>query len=340
MNTYGVRKEVIVACLGFRGEMLNYVGERLASDNEVEFCSRIKSIYNAFGCTVDDISSDDFFSYDMFSLTGLKDELLNKYLFPTYDNLCFRKNRVNLNRVITTMSPIWSAVRGSRDLVLLLEHRNDNPVFDEVLFALIMSGAWMFGDFLKMCGDVDILRDRIYESDCGEIYTYERFNGYPRIPCKADSSSLNKLIIKSFIGAICAETSVDEVVKYDKCFPEIWYLMKLRREKLNFEDIMLHGVDNPDWDMCYSKRLSCKPACNLLEASLRVENTNFRRLLQLLSLKDVTRMKVGIRHGDEYDKGIIDTKLMSWCYIPDGGLLSEMKVSEIRDGRETRVTLK
>lgn len=51
-------------------------------------------------------------------------------------------------------------------------------------------------------------------------------------------------------------------------------------------------------------------------------------------------MKVGIRHGDEYDKGIIDTKLLSWCYIADGGLLSEMKVSEIRDGRETRVTLK
>lgn len=337
MNTYGVRKEVIVACLGFRGEMINYVGDKLASNNEVEFCAKINSIYKAFGYTVDDISSEDFFSYDVFSLTGLKDELLNKYLFPTYDGLCFRKNRVNLNRVITTMSPVWNAVRGSRDLALLLEHRNDNPVFDEVLFALIMSGAWMFGDFLKMCGDVDIIRDRIYESDCGEIYTYERFNGYPRIPCKADSSSLNKLIIKSFIGAVCAEISVDEVVKYDKCFPEIWYLMKIRREKLDFEGIMLHGAE---WGRRYSDRLSCKPACNLLEASHRVENPNFRWLLQLLSLKDVTRTKVGIRHCDEYDKGTIDTKLMSWCYIPDGGLLSEMKVSEIRDGRETMVTLK
>lgn len=337
MNTYGVRKEVIVSCLGFRGEMINYVGDKLASNNEAEFCSKINSIYKAFGYTVDDISASDFFSYDVFSLTGLKDDLLNKYLFPTYDGLCFRKNRVNLNRVITTMSPVWSAVRGSRDLAILLEHRNDNPVFDEVLFALIMSGAWMFGDFLKMCGDVDIIRDRVYESDYGEIYTYERFNGYPRIPCTVDSSSLNKLIIKSFLGAVCTETSVDEVVKYDKCFPEIWYLMKLRREKLNFEDIMLHGAE---WGRRYSDRLSCKPACNLLEASNRVENPNFRRLLQLLSLKDVTRTKVGIRHGDEYDKGIIDTKLMSWCYIADGGLLSEMKVSEIRDGRETRVTLK
>lgn len=338
MNTYGVSSEVLVACLGFRQELANYFLSGDPRSYEEDFLKKVGNIYNAFGCSASDISFDDLVVCVIDP--AFHNEKESEYLFPVFDELQYGKGRVNTKRVFATMEPIWKVVRGSKDLALLLKHRRENQVFDDVLFSLIMSGAWMFGDFLKMCGDVDIIRDRVYESDCGEIYTYERFNGYPRIPCKADSSSLNKLIIKSFMGAICAETSVDEVVKYDKCFPEIWYLMKLRREKLDFKDIMLHGVDSQEWDMRYSKRLSCKPACNLLEAPLRVENTNFRWLLQLLSLKDVTRMKVGIRHGDEYDKGIIDTKLMSWCYIADGGLLSEMTVSEIRDGRETRVTLK
>ena len=338
MNTYGVSSEVLVACLGFRQELANYFLSGDPRSYEEDFLKKVGHIYNAFGCSASDVSFNDLVV--CVNDPVFRNEKVSEYLFPVFDELQYGKGRINTKRVFTTMEPIWKVVRGSKDLALLLKHRRENPVFDDVLFSLIMSGARKFGDYLKMCGDVDILRDRIYESDCGEIYTYERFNGYPRIPCKADSSSLNKLIIKSFIGAICAEISVDEVVKYDKCFPEIWYLMKLRREKLNFEDIMLHSVDNQEWDIRYSKRLSCKPACNLLEASLRVENTNFRWLLQLLSLKDVTRMKVGIRHGDEYDKGIIDTKLLSWCYTADGGLLSEMKVSEIRDGRETRVTLK
>ena len=338
MNTYGVSSEVLVACLGFRQELANYFLSGDPRSYEEDFLKKVGNIYNAFGCSASDVSFDDLVVCAIDP--AFHNEKESEYLFPVFDELQYGKGRVNTKRVFATMEPIWKVVRGSKDLALLLKHRRENQVFDDVLFSLIMSGAWMFGDFLKMCGDVDIIRDRVYESDCGEIYTYERFNGYPRIPCKADSSSLNKLIIKSFMGAICAETSVDEVVKYDKCFTGIWYLMKLRREKLDFKDIMLHGVDSQEWDMRYSKRLSCKPACNLLEASLRVENTNFRWLLQLLSLKDVTRMKVGIRHGDEYDKGIIDTKLMSWCYIADGGLLSEMTVSEIRDGRETRVTLK
>ena len=335
MNTYGVSSEVLVACLGFRQEMANYFLSGDPRSYEEDFLKRVGHIYNAFGCSASDVSFNDLVV--CVDDPVFRNEKVSEYLFPVFDELQYGKGRINTKRVFTTMEPIWKVVRGSKDLALLLKHRRENSVFDDVLFSLIMSGAWMFGDFLKMCGDIDILRDRIYESDYGEIYNYERFNGYPRIPCKADSSSLNKLIIKSFIGAVCAETSVDEVVKYDKCFSGIWYLMKLRREKLDFEGIMLHGAE---WGRRYSDRLSCKPACNLLEASHRVENPNFRWLLQLLSLKDVTRMKVGIRHCDEYDKGTIDTKLMSWCYIADGGLLREMTVSEIRDGRETRVTLK
>ena len=158
METFGVSKDVIISCLGFRSEMANYLGSRPVDEYSEEFCSKVSNIYKAFGCSGIDIHANDF----VCRTYRYKGAIQNNFMFPIYDGIRTSGKGKGVERVFNVMYPIWDTVRDSMDLSLLLKYREDNPIFDEILFVLIIIGAWKFGDFIKMCNDFFILTDRFY----------------------------------------------------------------------------------------------------------------------------------------------------------------------------------
>lgn len=346
MNTYGVSSEVLVACLGFRQELANYFLSGDPRSYEEDFLKKVGHIYNAFGCSASDVSFNDLVVH--IDDNVFHDRVECEYLFPVFDELQYGKWRVNLKRVLTTMEPIWKVVRSSKDLVLLLKHRKENPVFDDVLFSLIMSGAWNFGDYLKTCGDLSIIRNRFYKWNGRTSDPDKRLGGYDCIPYMVNEEylgidSIDTLIWKSFVGCICAESTSDEILKYDNCFNDVWNLMKKESKSISTEGLLKYIDEGPGWRINYTRRFSFRARCDLLAVSYRVRSSEFRRLLQSLSLTDVVRHKYGIRPTDRYDEGLIDPGMvirLSRFRIADGGLLRSMKVSEKRNGVETKITVK
>lgn len=345
MNTYGVSSEVLVACLGFRQELTNYFLSGDPRSYEEDFLKKVGNIYNAFGCSASDVSFDDLVV--CVDDPVFRNEKVSEYLFPVFDELQYGKGRVNTKRVFTTMEPIWKVVRGSKDLALLLKHRRENPVFDDVLFSLIMSGAWKLGDYFKMCGDLSIIRNRFYKWNGRTSDPSKRLGGYDCIPYMVGEfsrlDSVDTLIWKSFIGCVCAESTSDEILKYDNCFNDVWNLMKKASKSISTESLLEYIDAIPGWRVRDNIRFSFRARCDLLAVSYRVRSSEFRRLLQSLSLTDVVRHKYGIRPTDRYDEGLIDPEMLinlSRLHIVDGGLLRSMKVSEKRNGVETKITVK
>ena len=344
MNTYGVSSEVLVACLGFRQELANYFLSGDPRSYEEDFLKKVGHIYNAFGCSASDVSFNDLVVHiENRSIPDFNSE----YLFPVFDGLQYNKGRVNTKRVLTTMEPVWKVVRGSKDLALLLKHRRENPVFDDVLFSLIMSGAWNFGDYLKTCGDLSIIRNRFYKWNGRTSDSSKRLGGYDCIPYMVGEysgiDSVDTLIWKSFVGCICVESTTDGILKYYNCFSDVWNLMKKESKSISTEGLLKDSDEGSVWRVEHATRFSFRARGDMLTASYRVESPEFRWLLQSLSLTDVVRHKYGIRPTDRYDEGLIDPEMLislSRFRIVDGGLLRSMKVSEKRNGVETKITVK
>lgn len=344
MNTYGVRTETIVACLGFRQELANYFLSGDARSYEKDFITKVENIYNAFGCSASDVSFNDLVVHIEVRLIP---RFSCEYLFPVFDGLQYGKGRVNTKRVLDMMEPVWKVVRSSKDLALLLKHRKENPVFDDVLFSLIMSGAWSFGDYLKMCGDLSIIRDRFYKWNGRTADPSKRLGGYDCIPYMVGEhsgiDSIDTLIWKSFIGCICVESTTGGILKYYNCFSDVWNLMKKESKSISTEGLLKDSDEGSVWRVENATRFSFRPRGDLLTASYRVESPEFRWLLQSLSLIDVVRNKYGIRPVDRYDEGFLDPGMLlrlSRFRIVDGGLFGSMKVTVERDGLETKVTVK
>lgn len=318
-NTFGVSEEVIQACLSFRTKMVDFMTYKLTvEENREEICSVINNIYSAFGCKKRNISVSDFF------ITS-DDGKWAEFLFPVYRNLRYNsKGKETTKKVFRTMSPVWEAVKNSEDLAILLEHRSENPMFDEVLFALVLSGAWNFGEYAKTCGDLSIIWNRMSSSHD------EKYNGYSVVPISS-RLDLCKYIIKSFIGSICAEVSVDEVVRYETCFLAI---QKLFGDVDSYAIKLISQVDD---DVSHSVGLPCLANSDLLEASYKVESRDMRSLLQTLSLRDVVRCEHGFWHlVTKYDSGIVNMPVTMRVPIVDNDLLSSLKVYEMRNGEWRR----
>ena len=318
MNTFGVREEVVQACLSFRTKMVNFMTSKLTVENSEEICSMINNIYSAFGCRKLNISVSDF-------IVTSDDGKRAEFLFPVYCNLRYNsKGKETTKKVFRTMSPVWEAVKSSEDLAILLEHRSENPMFDEVLFALVISGAWNFGEYAKTCGDLSIILNRL------SISHDKKYNGYSVIPIS--SWDLCKCIVKSFIDSICAEVSVDEVVRYETCF--LMIQEQLPGNVVYYAEKLISQVDD---DISHSVGLPCLANSDLLEASYKVQSRDMRSLLQTLSLRDVIRCKHGFWHPvTEYDRGIVNMPVMMRVPIVDNDLLDSMKVYEMRNGEWRR----
>ena len=338
MNTFGVKKELILKCLSFRNDMLSYLDTRHATDFSDEFCSKVMGIYNVFGASVKGIHVEDFICF-----RGSSPELaFNNYMFPIYDNLRDFNSFGDNKKVVKIMKPVWSKVKDSNDLSLLLNHRHENPIFDEVLFVLIMVGAWKFGDFIKMCGDISIINDRLYEKkgDKGE----RMVNKYPCLPFVCKNLSLNGILVKSYIGSICSEKSVTEVLKYEGLSGYFHSLMVA--DNFNENKLLFDGSnENAIYDgTCSGLRLFCSPQCDFLEASYRSkDSTWFRKFLQKLSILDVVRRNNGLKASEEYDTNddvAVDLSVISANDIFDGDLLKSMKVSLVQYGVEEKVNVK
>ena len=81
MNMFGVREEVVQACLSFRTKMVDFMTYKLTvEENREEICSVINNIYSVFGCRKRNISVSDFF------ITS-DDGKWAEFLFPVYRNL-------------------------------------------------------------------------------------------------------------------------------------------------------------------------------------------------------------------------------------------------------------
>ena len=143
---------------------------------------------------------------------------------------------------------------------------------------------------------------------------------------------LCKYIVKSFIGSICAEVSVDEVVRYETCFLVIQ--KQLPGNVVYYADKLISQVDD---DVSHSVGLPCLANSDLLEASYKVESRDMRGLLQTLSLRDVIRCEHGFWHFvTKYDRGIVNMPITMRVPIVDNDLLSSLKVYEMRDGEWRR----
>lgn len=341
VDTFGVRKEVILSCLNFRREMLSYLDTKHAKDNEEEFCSKIRSIYGIFGADVDELHANDFVHY----VIHYDGSLGSNFMFPIYDGIRTYNGKTNDKKVIKVMSPVWNAVRGSKDLSLLLEHRNENYSFDEILFVLIMIGAWRFGDFVKMCGDFGIIMDRVYNS---RYVKDKSLNGYPCLPCfyrdfNNENATIVNYIIQSYIGSFCSETSVEEVLKYEDSAESILSLMK-QCEYDTKKLLWNRSTSDIGWRALNCRRLICSSKCDMLMASRMVNVSWFKEFLWKISVFDIVRSKNGIRTMDKYwsddEKYEIDPDLLMKKGIFDGDLFKDMKVSVERDNAEIRVSIK